>query len=70
MGGFDFEGVGRPSLGRTPGIELLEGLLSPDFGPRLIAARAEGVDGDFKPDFRVSTGLADREDVRFANLDG
>ena len=69
MGGFDFEGVGRPSFGRTPGIEVFEGLLSPDLWPKLIAARAEGVDGDLSPDFGVSTGLADREDVRFASLD-
>lgn len=69
MGGFDFEGVGRPSFGRTPGIEVLEGLLSPDLGPRLIVARADGVDGALSPDFGASTGLADREEVRFANLD-
>jgi hypothetical protein len=70
VGGFAFDGVGRPSFGRTPGKEVVEGLLSPDLGPKAIVERVDVMDGDLSPDLGASTGLADREDVRFANLDG
>lgn len=70
VGGLAFDGVGRPSFGRTPGIEVVDGLLRPDLGPKVIVERVDGMDGDLSPDLGASTGLADREDMRFANLDG